>query len=129
MKTVTFVTGNGWRHDEARRLLSGLHVERARITLAKGDSEKLEEIAEARVLDAFRQLETPCFIENTGMYLESSEAFAGAQVKQLLQELGPAAFSARFGGLRGVTRVVVAYTADGRSVKLFAGSGRPRRAP
>ncbi|WP_437535005.1 non-canonical purine NTP pyrophosphatase [Sorangium sp. So ce726] len=131
MKTVTFVTGNGWRHDEAKRLLSGLHVKRARITLAKGDSDKLEEIAEARVLDAFRQLETPCFIENTGMYLESSEAFAGAQVKQLLQELGPAAFCARFGGLRGVTRVVVAYTADGRSVKLFAGenSGSVAKGP
>ncbi len=131
MKTVTFITGNGWRHDEAKRLLSGLHVERSRIALAKGDAEKLEEIAGARVLDGFRQLGRACFVENTGMFLESSEAFAGVHVKRLLQELGPAAFSARFGGLRGVTRVVVAYTADGESVKLFEGqsSGSVAREP
>ena len=131
MKTVTFITGNGWKHEEAKRLLSGLDVERARLTLAKGDSGELEAMARARVLDGFEQLRAPCFVENTGMFLESNRALAGAQVKELLRELGPAAFTARFGGLHGVTRVVVAYTEDGRSVKLFVGesSGTVADAP
>jgi non-canonical purine NTP pyrophosphatase (RdgB/HAM1 family) len=131
MKTVTFITGNGWKHDEAKRLLSGLHVERSRLALAKGDSDELSEIARARVLDGFRQLGAPCFVENTGMFLEPNQALAGAHVKQLLQELGPAAFTARFGRLHGETRVVVAYTEDGRSVQTFEGacSGRVAQEP
>lgn len=131
MRTVTFITGNGWRHDEAKRLLSGLNVERSRIALSKGDSEELAEIAKSRVLDGFRQLQSACFVENTGMFLESQVAFAGAEVKELLQELGPAAFSARYGGAHGTTRVVVAYTNDGQDVKLFEGqsSGHVAREP
>ena len=121
MKSVTFITTNGWRHEEAKRLLSGLHVHRSRIALAKGEAETLEESARARVLDGFAQLQSPCFVENTAMVLESSAAFAGGQVKRLLKELGPDLFCQRFGGLPGVTRVVVAYTEDGQRVQLFEG--------
>lgn len=131
MTRVTFVTGNGWRHDEAKRLLSGLHVERSRIALGKGDSPELVAIASARVQDAFRQLQVPCFVENTGMFLEAADAFAGARFKRLVEELGEQGFAARYAGARGVTRVVVAYTADGEQVRLFEGqsSGRVASEP
>lgn len=131
MTRVTFVTGNGWRHDEAQRLLSGLHVERSRIALAKGDASELEDIASARVRDAFRQLQAPCFVENTGMFLDTADAFAGARFKRLVEELGEEAFAERYAGARGMTRVVVAYTADGEQVRLFTGqsSGKVAAAP
>jgi non-canonical purine NTP pyrophosphatase (RdgB/HAM1 family) len=131
MTRVTFVTGNGWRHDEAQRLLSGLHVERSRIALDKGASLELEDVARARVKDAFRQLQVPCFVENTGMFLETADAFAGARFKRLVEELGEAAFAERYAGARGETRVVVAYTADGEQVQLFGGqsSGKVADAP
>lgn len=119
--TVTFITGNSWRHDEAKRLLSGIDVERSRIALAKGHSAELEEIATARVRDAFRQLQRPCFVENTGMFLDSQQAFAGARFKRQLLELGEPAFAQRFGGVHGTTRVVVAFTTDGETVRLFQG--------
>ena len=119
--TVTFITGNSWRHDEAKRLLSGIDVERSRLALTKGDSAELEDIATARVRDAFRQLQRPCFVENTGMFLDSQQAFAGARFKRELLALGDAAFAQRFGGVHGTTRVVVAYTTDGQTVQLFQG--------
>jgi non-canonical purine NTP pyrophosphatase (RdgB/HAM1 family) len=121
MTTVTFITGNGWRHDEAKHLLAGLRVERSRIALAKGASDQLEEIAAARVRDGYRRLGAPCFVENTGMYLDANDTFAGARFKRLLQELGEGGFVARYAGVRGITRVVVAYTADGETVSSFEG--------
>jgi inosine/xanthosine triphosphate pyrophosphatase family protein len=121
MTRVTFITGNGFRHEEARHLLSGIDVERSRIALAKSDAASLEDIAASRILDAYRQLQRPCFVENTGMFLDGAPPFAGASFKRLHQELGDAEFARRFGGRRGVTRVVVAYTADGRAVQSFSG--------
>jgi inosine/xanthosine triphosphate pyrophosphatase family protein len=121
MTSVTFISGNSWHHDEVRRLLSGVRVERSRVGLDKGTGETLEAIATARVLDGFRQLRAPCVVENTGMFLETREAFPGSRFKRLFGELGEEAFARRYGGARGVVRIVVAYTADGRDVQLFDG--------
>ncbi len=117
---ITFITGNGWKHAEAKRLLSGLDVAWARLTLTKPDSELLEEVASARVRDGFRQLGSPCFVENTSLALDSQH-FTGAQFKRALKELGEAGFASRYGGARGLTRVVLAYTADGVQVQIFEG--------
>lgn len=120
-RVITFITGNGWKHAEAKRLLSGVDVAWARLTLSRPDSEILEEVAAARVLDGFRQLGSPCFVENTSLTLDPHRHFTGAQFKQELAELGEAGFARRYGGSRGLTRVVLAYTADGRDVQLFEG--------
>ena len=56
MEPVTFVTGNRWKHEEARRLLAGVDVRVARLTLAKPPSDDLREVARARAADAYRQL-------------------------------------------------------------------------
>lgn len=121
MTHVTFVTGNSRRHDEAKRLLAGIDVAWARLTLAKpAGTEILEEIATARVKDAYAQLGTPCFVENTGMYLDEHAGQPGTRFKKLFLELGEDEFARRFAG-HGMTRVVVAYTANGADVALFEG--------
>ncbi len=118
---ITFLTGNRWRHDEARRLLSGVDVAWARLSLQKPASNDLRAAARGRVLDGHRQLGAPCFTENTGLYLEGRDDQPGAHVKRLLLEHGEAEVARRFAGARGTARVVVAYTADGRDVRLFEG--------
>jgi non-canonical purine NTP pyrophosphatase (RdgB/HAM1 family) len=128
MKRVTFITGNGWRHEEAKRLLSGIEVERSRIALAKPPSALLEEVATFRARDGFQKLGAPCFVENTGMYLEGA-GFVGAHFKRQLLELGERAFVERYAGQRGTTRVVVAYTPNGHDVKTFEGTSSGRVAP
>lgn len=118
---ITFITGNGWKHAEAKRLLSGLDVAWARLTLAKPASEILEEVAAARARDGFRQLGSPCFVENTSLALDDHRHFTGAEFKRALKELGETGFAKKYGGSRGLTRVVLAYTADGEDVQLFEG--------
>ncbi|HEU4533159.1 MAG TPA: non-canonical purine NTP pyrophosphatase, partial [Polyangiaceae bacterium] len=127
--TVTFLTGNRWRHDEARRLLSGVDVAWARLSLQKPAATDLRDVARGRVLDGYRQLGSPCFTENTGLFLEGREGQTGADFKRLLAERGEAEAARQYAGARGVARVVVAYTADGRDVHLFEGESEGEMAP
>ena len=92
----------------------------ARLTLSRGSSEGLEEIATARVKDAYRQLGSPCFVENTSLALEGHGQFTGAAFKKEFAALGEVGFARKYGGAQGLTRVVLAYT-DGGDVQLFEG--------
>lgn len=122
MNQVVFVTGNGWRHDEAKRLLSGIDVQWRRLTLRKPEGvTSLVDIATARVRDAFRQLGTPCFTENTGLFLDEHGGAPGPSFKRQFLELGERAFAQRYGGGSGQTRLALAFTADGQQVQVFEG--------
>lgn len=124
MKPVVFVTANESKHHEVQRLLAGLDVRWARLDLARPDSDDLEEIARTRVLEACRRLGAPCFLENTGLWLWDHGGAPGASFKRTWRELGEDGFAARFGGSRGIARVVVALAEsdDPNAVRLFSGS-------
>ena len=122
MKTIAFVTGNGWKHEEARKLLSGLEVTRVRLALDKPEGvTSLAEVATARVRDAFARLRAPVFVENTGLYLREHGDGPGTGFKKLFLSLGEAEFARQFGGSTGVTKVAVAFTENGEDVELFEG--------
>lgn len=127
MKRVTFVTGNGWKHDEAKRLLSGLEVAWRRLSVPKpAGAQSLQDIATARVREAFQVVQGPVFLENTGLFLREHHDAPGTAFKKLLLELGEVEFGRRFGGSTGVTRLVVAYTEQGDDVQLFEGQNEGR---
>jgi inosine/xanthosine triphosphate pyrophosphatase family protein len=95
-----------------------------RLDLARPDTGDLEAIARARVVEAYRRLGEPCFLENTGLYLWEHDGAPGASFKKTWRELGEAGFAARYGGSRGIARVVVALaeSADPADARLFTGS-------
>lgn len=118
---LVFVTPNAWDAAETQRLLAGLDVEFSRLALSRGDASRLEDVARARAADAFRQLGRPCFVENAELSLEGEAPLSGAAFKKLHQQLGDEGFCLRFGGRRGVTRVVVALQTSTTDVQLFTG--------
>jgi non-canonical purine NTP pyrophosphatase (RdgB/HAM1 family) len=124
MRPVVFVTANKSKHVEVQRLLAGLDVRWERLDLARPDTTDLEEIARARAAEACRRLGAPCFLENTGLWLFDHDGAPGASFKRTWRELGEAGFASRYGGSRGVARVVVALaeSPDPQAVQLFAGS-------
>jgi inosine/xanthosine triphosphate pyrophosphatase family protein len=124
MTPVVFVTANQSKHEEVRRLLAGLDVRWQRLALARPESDDLELIARTRVVEAYERLGEPCFLENTGLWLWDHGGAPGASFKRAWRELGEEGFAARYGGSRGVARVVVALagSADPASVRLFTGS-------
>ncbi len=138
MKPVVFVTANESKHGEVQRLLAGLDVRWARLDLARPETSDLEAIARARVVEAYRRLGKPCFLENTGLWLWSADSHEtssrgtprshagepGASFKRVWRELGEEGFAARYGGSRGIARVVVALaeSVEPADVQLFTGS-------
>lgn len=131
MKPVVFVTANESKHHEVQRLLAGLDIRWERLDLARpapppaSDPEgELEAIARARVLEAFARLGEPCFLESTGLWLYDHDGKPGASFKRAWRELGEEGFAAKYGGSRGVARVVVALAESSapESVRLFSGS-------
>lgn len=122
MKHISFVTSNGWKHEEAKKLLAGLEVVQVRLALDKPEAARsLAEIATARVRDAYARLRSPVFVENTGLFLREHDEGPGAGFKKLFLSLGEAEFARRYGGSTGVTRVAVAFTENGDDVELFEG--------
>lgn len=124
MKPVVFVTANESKHREVERLLAGLDVRWARLDLTRPASDELESIARARVLEAHRRLGEPCFLESTGLWLWDHDGAPGASFKRTWRELGEDGFAVRYGGSRGIARVVVALAEsdDPEGVRLFSGS-------
>lgn len=118
---LVFVTPNAWDAAESQRLLAGLDVEFSRLALGRGDATQLEDLARHRVGEAFRILGRPCFVENAELALEGEPPLTGSAFKKLHQQLGDEGFCARFGGRRGVTRVVVALQTSSANVQLFSG--------
>jgi len=124
MKSVVFLTANESKHHEVQRLLAGLDVRWNRLDLARPETDDLEAIARARAAEAFRRLGTPCFLENTGLYLWDHRGAPGASFKRAWRALGEAGFAARYGGARGVARVVVALaeSPEPTEARVFEGS-------
>ncbi len=113
LKSLTFVTPNGWKHEEVQRLLASLDVHWSRIATPSPDGLSLEDSARARASSAFAELGRPCFVENTELVVSGAdhglgEGLRGGQAKRVLSSLGEEGFTRRFGGLAASTRVVVA---------------------
>jgi inosine/xanthosine triphosphate pyrophosphatase family protein len=127
---VRFVTPNSWNAEEKQALLAGLDVAFARLSLPRIEG-TLEEVARARALAAWAQLQEDCFVESTQLALEGDAPLSGSGFKKLHQALGDDGFCARFGGRRGETRVVVALATGADTVHLFSGHGEGQvvRAP
>lgn len=138
MKSLTFVTPNGWKHEEARRLLSSIDVHWSREGLPSPRGLSLEDTARARAAAAYEALGVPVFVENTELSVATEEhglrhGIRGGAAKRLLESLGESEVAARYGGLVADTRIVVALAtgARPRDVATFEGeiSGTIAEAP
>lgn len=129
LKSLTFVTPNGWKHEEAKRLLASVDVHWSRATLPSPEGLSLEATARARAASAYATIGAPAFVENTQLSVATDElglrrGVRGGEAKRILESLGEAAFCTRFAGLPAETRIVVALAKGPRSsdVVVFEGS-------
>ncbi|MFP2925820.1 non-canonical purine NTP pyrophosphatase [Pyxidicoccus sp. 3LG] len=128
MARAIFVTGNQYKADEVARLLAGIDVAWRKLALPgldevapEGRPIDLAALVKRKVLEAYRVLGAPCFVETTALELDGLPALTGARFKKQLLALGERAFLSAHGGHRGRTRVAVAYSEDGKleHVALF----------
>jgi len=124
---MLFVTSNPGKAREADEIL-GDDVERADYDYVEIQSDSLEEIAAHGARDAYDELGEPCFVDDSGIFVEGVGGFPGPYSSYVYSTLG------LDGVLRAVEGVedrsarfdcVVAYH-DGDDVQTFEGTVRGR---
>jgi XTP/dITP diphosphohydrolase len=120
---MLFVTSNPGKAREAEEIL-GENVERVDYDYAEIQSGSLVEIAEEGVRDAYGEFGEPCFVDDSGLFIEGVGGFPGPYSSYVYSTLG----------VNGVLRAIedvedrsarfdcaVAYH-DGEDVRTFEGT-------
>jgi XTP/dITP diphosphohydrolase len=78
-RVVFFATNNVNKFNEARRILTDydIAVGMLRVKTAEIQSDSLNEIAQASVIDAFRRCHLPVIVEDAGLFIDALKGFPG----------------------------------------------------
>ncbi|HZI63708.1 MAG TPA: non-canonical purine NTP pyrophosphatase [Thermoanaerobaculia bacterium] len=115
-----FVTGNAAKLAEARRL-AGPGLESVAVDLPEIQSLDLREILAAKAAEAWRRLQRPLIVEETGLELAALGGFPGPLVKWMLQALGAeglARAALALGDPRATARCALLYRDAERTVSV-----------
>lgn len=126
---MLFVTSNPGKAREADEIL-GDDVERADYDYVEIQSDSLADIAEYGARDAYGELGEPCFVDDSGMFVEGVGGFPGPYSSYVYSTLGLDGVLRALEGFEGDDRAarfdcVVAYH-DGDDVHTFEGTVRGR---
>jgi XTP/dITP diphosphohydrolase len=91
-RVVFFATNNFNKFNEARRVLGeyGIAVGMLRVKTAEIQGDKLEEIAQASVIEAFRDCNLPVIVEDAGLFIEALRGFPGPYAAYVYKTIGNA---------------------------------------
>jgi XTP/dITP diphosphohydrolase len=91
-RVVFFATNNFNKFNEARRVLGeyGIAVGMLRVKTAEIQSDKLNEIAQASVIEAFRNCNLPVIVEDAGLFIEALRGFPGPYSAYVYKTIGNA---------------------------------------
>lgn len=112
------VTGNLGKVREAEQVL-GFAPEHEDIDLPEIQSLDMNEVLEAKAEEAWRRLERPLVVEETGLELAALGGFPGPLVKWMLQAIGPAGMAdaaAKLGDPTATARTALLYRDAHRTV-------------
>jgi non-canonical purine NTP pyrophosphatase (RdgB/HAM1 family) len=101
---VALVTGNRNKLEEARRLC-GVRLEAVELDLPEIQSLDIKTVLEAKAREAYRRLQRPLIVEETGLELSALNGFPGPLIKWLLAAVGA----------DGISRLAMAL-ADDRAI-------------
>jgi XTP/dITP diphosphohydrolase len=124
MKT-NFATSNTNKFTEAKMLFDkeNLELDHYKVDLIELQTDNVEELALFSVRNAYKALQKPVFVEDTGLFITSLKGFPGVYSKQTLQTIGWEGILKLLEGIEDRSaefRAVVAYK-DGDNEKVFKG--------
>jgi len=78
-RVIFFATGNFNKFNEARKILAEYNIATAmlRVKNVEIQSESLNEIAKASVIDAFNRCHLPVIVEDAGLFVDALKGFPG----------------------------------------------------
>jgi XTP/dITP diphosphohydrolase len=130
---LRFLSSSKHKIAEATTMLApaGIDVIAVAHKIEELQTQDTDRLVRAKVLEAFRHIGRPLFVEHTGLYLEYLHGFPGGLTQLFWDTIGAERFTVLFGSTpdpRALARSVVGYT-DGRGIHLFAGEIAGRIAP
>ncbi len=89
-KVIFFATNNVNKFNEARRVLAEHKISAGmlRIKTVEIQSDSLEEIAEASVVEAFKKCKLPVIVEDAGLFIDSLNGFPGPYAAYVYRTIG-----------------------------------------
>jgi XTP/dITP diphosphohydrolase len=131
MASFLLVTSREEKAREAARM--GFPVERISLELAEPQALDPLEVVEAKARDAWRALQRPVVVEDSGLHLRAWGGFPGALVKWIEKSVGIGAIPRMLDAWedRGATGVCVLAFFDGKELQIGRGevAGRIAAAP
>jgi len=127
MKDIVFVTGNEHKLKEFEHILGKTLISEP-LDLPEIQSFDLEKVASYKAEEAYKILQKPVMVEDTGFYVEVLNGFPGPFVKYMEQTMGDAKMGIMFEGSSAKARTCIAYF-DGRQVHTFVGETEGKIVP
>jgi len=89
-RVIFFATNNINKFNEAREVLGKYRIATAmlRVKAEEIQSDSLEEIAKASVLEAFRKCRLPLIVEDAGLFIEELNGFPGPYAAYVYKTIG-----------------------------------------
>lgn len=89
-KMIFFATNNVHKFNEARRVLDEykIAVGMLRVKRLEIQSENLQEIAEASVVEAFERCNLPLIVEDAGLFIDALNGFPGPYAAYVFETIG-----------------------------------------
>jgi XTP/dITP diphosphohydrolase len=87
---LSFVTTNEGKFREAQQVASefGIELEHVPLPYLEIQSDKLEDIAKVGAQQAYAMLKRPCFVEDSGLFIEALKGFPGAFSSYVFKTIG-----------------------------------------
>ena len=88
--SITFVSGNKNKLEEFRAIMgSNVTIDSVGgIDLVEIQSVSVEPVVRAKIKTAFEKIKQPCFVEDTGLFINDINGFPGALIKHYSDTLG-----------------------------------------
>ena len=88
MKTILFATANPGKPRQAQDVIRSARIEGCSIDFDEPRSDDLHVIAQAKLRQARRILDAPCFVLDSGFYIDALNGFPGSYVNYALGTVG-----------------------------------------
>ena len=126
-KLIFFATGNLHKFNEARKILAeyDISVAMLKIKTLEIQSDDIEEIAKASVLNATREVNLPTIVEDAGLFIEALNGFPGPYSSYTYRTIGVHGILKLLKGVENreaqFRSVVAFYDPSNESLKCFQG--------
>lgn len=132
-KKLVFVTGNPFKVEEAKDILSKASVEviGKKMSIAELQTQDSGRLVRDKALKAFESLRQPLFVEHTGIFLEYLGGLPGVFTQSFWDTLQADRFSEIFGNAPStnvIARTDICYI-DGYRFSLFSGEVQGKISP